>query len=403
LDKRSKIILLIFAVVLVSIIVTEVVRPKPLNWRPSYTSESKIPFGSYILYNELSAIFPKSKIETIEESVFDFMVKRDTTIKSNYLLINNNIQLDKQEANQLLNYVHKGNNVFIAASSLSYFLKDTLNIEMASEYSLVENTVSVNLTNKKFKNQQFKFIRGASKTRFTSVDTVNTTLLGYVKYIEENNNLTTSKKETITAPNFIKTDFGDGSFLIHTSPEAYSNYYLLKGNKDYAANTLSYLDDSTLYWDDYKKSGRVVISSPMRFVLNQTALKWVYYLTMLGLLLFVIFKAKREQRIIPVINPLENSSVEFARTVGALYHQNKDYTNLIQKKMNYFLAELRNRYFIDTGSLNEKTIQQLAAKSGKSIEEVKKLIEYILYLKNKSVHSEQDTIELTKKITAFKK
>ena len=88
-DKRSKIILLIFAVVLVSIIVTEVVRPKPLNWRPSYTSESKIPFGSYILYNELSAIFPKSKIETIEESVFDFMVKRDTTIKSNYLLINN--------------------------------------------------------------------------------------------------------------------------------------------------------------------------------------------------------------------------------------------------------------------------------------------------------------------------
>ena len=124
---------------------------------------------------------------------------------------------------------------------------------------------------------------------------------------------------------------------------------------------------------------------------------------MLGLLLFVIFKAKREQRIIPVINPIENSSVEFARTVGALYHQNKDYTNLIQKKMNYFLAELRNRYFIDTGSLNEKTIQQLAAKSGKSIEEVKKLIEYILYLKNKSVHSEQDTIELTKKITAFKK
>jgi len=48
LDKRSKIILVIFAVVLVSIIVTEVIRPKPINWRSSYTSESKIPFGSYV-------------------------------------------------------------------------------------------------------------------------------------------------------------------------------------------------------------------------------------------------------------------------------------------------------------------------------------------------------------------
>ena len=401
-DKRSKIILLIFAVVLVSIIVTEVVRPKPINWRPSYTSESKIPFGSYVLYQELPTIFPKSKINKVEESVYDFMVDRDSTNASNYLLINNNIQLDKQETNKLLHYVSKGNNVFIAAKSFSYFLKDTLNIITESQYGLAEDTVTVSLTHKKFKNNTYKFTRGASKTHFTSVDTVNTSILGKVKYTIKND-ITGTTKEIITAPNFIKTDFGEGSFFIHTTPEAYSNYYLLKGNKDYIAHTFSYLNDATLHWDDYKKSGRVIINSPMRFVLNQTALKWAYYLTMLGLLLFVIFKAKREQRIIPVLEPLENSSVEFARTVGTLYHQNKDYTNLIQKKLNYFLAELRNRYFIDTANLNEKTIQQLAAKSSKSIEEVKKLLEFILYLKNKSSHTENDVIELTKKITAFKK
>lgn len=401
-DKRSKIILIIFAAVLVSIIVTEVVRPKPINWRPSYTSESKIPFGCYILYNELPTLFPKNKSEKVEQSVYDFMVQRDSSKNSNYVLINNNIQLDKQESNKLLNYVFKGNNVFIAASSISYFLKDTLNIGLEYEYSLKEDSVSVSLTNKKFKHNQFQFSRGASKTYFSSVDTSNTTILGQVKFAKASTIVGTNK-EAITAPNFIKTSFGKGSFFIHTTPEAYSNYYLLKGNKDYVANTFSYLNNNTLYWDDYKKSGRVIIDSPMRFVLNQTALKWAYYLTMVGLLLFVLFKAKREQRIIPVIKPLDNSSVEFARTVGALYHQNKDYTNLIQKKLNYFLADLRNRFYIDTTALNEKTIYQLAAKSGKPIEEVKKLIEYILYLKNKSIHSEQDTIELTKKITAFKK
>lgn len=387
---------------LVSIIVTEIVRPKPINWRPSYTSESKIPFGGYVLYNELPTLFKKSKIKKVEKSIYDFMVERDSSKKSNYLLINNNIQLDKQETNKLLNYVDKGNDVFIAASSFSYFLKDTLNIEIDSEYSLTEDTVTTTLTNKKFKEQKFRFVRGASKNHFYAVDTANTTILGHVTYTI-NNSIGATNKETITTPNFIKTTFGKGSFYIHTSPEAYSNYYLLKGNKEYIANTFSYLDDSELYWDDYKKSGRVIIDSPMRFVLNQTALKWAYYLTMVGLLLFVVFRAKREQRIIPVIKPLENSSVEFARTVGTLYHQNKDYSNLINKKLNYFLAELRNRYFIDTGNLNEKIIQQLAVKASKPVEEVKQLIEYILYLKNKSVHNELELVELSKKINAFKK
>jgi len=101
LDKRSKIILIIFAVVLVSIIVTEIARPKPINWRPSYTSESKIPFGCYILYNELPTLFPKNKSEKVEQSVYDFMVQRDSSKNSNYLLINNNIQLDKQETNKI--------------------------------------------------------------------------------------------------------------------------------------------------------------------------------------------------------------------------------------------------------------------------------------------------------------
>ena len=140
----------------------------------------------------------------------------------------------------------------------------------------------------------------------------------------------------------------------------------------------------------------------MRFVLNQASLKWAYYLTMVGLLVFVIFKAKREQRIIPIIEPLENSSVEFARTVGGLYYQHKDYTDLISKKLNYFLEYVRSHYYLDTTTINDKTAKDLSAKSGKSITETKALLDYIIYLKNKTRHSEQDVIQLNRKITAFK-
>ena len=144
-DKRSKIILGVFAVVLLSIIVTEVTRPKPLNWGPSYTAADKIPFGCYVLYNELSTLFSERKITKVEETVYDVLSNRDTTETSNYFFVNDHIDLDQQETNQLLDYVAQGNSVFIAASSFSYNLKDTLNIEIDYEYTLQEDTISIDL------------------------------------------------------------------------------------------------------------------------------------------------------------------------------------------------------------------------------------------------------------------
>jgi len=395
-DKRSKIIIGVFILVVLGIIVTEVIKPKPINWKTSYTAQDKIPFGGYVLFNELKQLFPGTEVTKVDKSLFDVMEERDSSITSNYLIINDYLELDSQELNRLLHYTAQGNTVFIAASDIDYKLKDTLNLQLDYDFAIVEDTVTVDFTNQKLNRAKYYYTRGVSKSHLISVDTSNTTILGFLEY-ERKNSLTNAVEEVVKMPNFIKTAFGKGSFLIHTTPQAFSNYYMLKNNKDYAAGALSYLDDNNLYYDNYKKSGRVVITSPMRFVLNQEALKWAYYLTITGTFVFVFFRAKREQRIIPVVKPLENSSVEFARTVGSLYFQNKDYSNLIAKKIQFFMAELRQRYFLDTTVLNEKTISILAAKSGKTVEESKKLINFIVQL-----HSEADLIELNKKITTFK-
>ncbi|WP_422861096.1 DUF4350 domain-containing protein [Flagellimonas sp. W118] len=401
-DKRSKIVITIFSLVVLGIIVTEIVRPKPINWRPSYTAVDKIPFGCYVLYNELSTMFDKSEIKTVEESVYDALVNKGDSRTSNYIFINDYVDLDEQETNQILDYVSEGNTVFIAATGFGWQLSDTLNVEIGSDYSVEEGSSILKFTNNEIRDQKYELSRGNFNSHFTSVDSTNTTILGHISYTVDNF-IDDKPSQKVTKPNFIKTKFGDGYFILNTTPVAYSNYYMLKGNQDYVSHTLSYLENQdVLYWDNYKKAGRVVINSPMRFVLNQTALKWAYYLTMLGLLLFVFFKAKREQRIIPVIEPLKNSSVEFAQAVGSLYHQNKDFTDLNHKKINYFLAYIRNRYLMDTSQLNEKTIQVLAAKAGKEPKRTKELMEYIIHLKNKKSHTEQESIELNKKITAFK-
>ena len=402
-DKRSKIILGLFITVLIGIVVTEIVRPKPLNWRPSFTSSDKIPFGCYVLFNELPNLFPGQKIHTTSESLYNTLSKRDTTIASNYLLINDFLDLDKQETHKLLQYVHDGNDSFIAASNFGTYLADTLNIEIETQYSIKEDTVLIYLTNNSFSKQMYPLKRGVYNTHFSSIDTLNSTVLGHIAFNSDQGSLPSGSSKQNQGANFVRVKFGKGHFYLNTTPQAFTNYYMLKGNKDYVANAFSYLKDTDVYWDNYKKSGRVVIDSPMRFILNQTSLKWAYYLGMVGLLIFVIFKAKREQRIIPVIKPLENSSIEFAKTVGGLYYEHRDYTDLILKKINFFLEHVRSNYHLNTETINEKTATVLSARSNKPLSEVKDLLDMIVLLKNKKHHSEQDVIHLNKKLNQFKK
>lgn len=401
-DRRSRIVLIIFGLVLAAITISELVRPRPIDWRPSYTAEAKIPFGCYVLYHELPGLFPGHSVERVGQSLYNVLSQRAGEAPSNYLLINGSIELDGQETQELLDYVARGSTVFIAASSLGTGLSDSLNLAMASDYGLLEGSASLTLTHEGFDQGEYPLARGNFNTHFTQVDSARTTVLGHISY-RRGNALQGRSEELVRRPNLIRTEHGKGYFIISSTPQAYANYYILGGHADYVAGTLSYLGErEVVYWDDYKKAGRAYIDSPMRFVLGQAPLKWAYYLTLSGLLLFVLFRAKRQQRIIPLMVPPENSSVEFARTVGTLYYQHGDHTDLIQKKTDYFLAELREAYHLDTSTLDERTIGLLAAKAGKGTAQTKALIEYILLLKGKGAHTEAESLELNKKITAFK-
>ena len=89
--------------------------------------------------------------------------------------------------------------------------------------------------------------------------------------------------------------------------------------------------------------------SPLRFILRNPPLRYAWYIFLVGFLVFIIFHAKRKQRIIPIIKPLENTSVEFVRSIGNLYLNEGDAKDMMQKKVTYFLNKVRtdlpDRYF----------------------------------------------------------
>jgi len=394
-DKKSKRILLAFGVALIAIIIIEFVKPKPLNWKDNYTVESKIPFGCYIISEEIEGLFNnKISTEIIDEDPFLFL--RDSSYQQNsmYLFINSSIGFDKRQYEKLTSFVEQGNTVFISSRSFGSVFNDSLGIDTYTYNYIFEEESNPTFFSKTFEKDSTKFSykKGVYQSTFTEIDTLKTTALGYF-HVEGGNDL-----EEI---NFVKIPFGKGNFYLHSLPEAFSNYYLMEGNQQYVANLLSYVNPSKIYIDNYLKAGRKVVSSPMRFVLNETSLKWAYYLIMVGLLLFVVFKGKRVQRIIKVIEPLENSSIEFTKTIGDLHFQHKDFGNIIQKKITYFLEKIRSQYYLDTNSLDKEFCKKLAQKSNTNVEETTQLINTIKLLKGKSLHNEQDLINLNKLLEEF--
>jgi hypothetical protein len=392
LDKRSKKVLWIFGGALLAIIITELVRPQPVDWRDSYTAFDKIPLGSYIFFEEAPLLF-NTYLQMVQKDPYEFLSEGTYENNSAYIFINNELFFDKRQTEKILNYVENGSTVFISARSIGGDLADSLKTSNKTSYNILEEEVRPKFyTSTLLQDSISTFKKGVYKSSFISIDTLKSKGLGYYDTSDPN----------IQDLNYISMEYGKGRFLLHSLPEAFSNYYMLKNNGQYAADVLSYIHAEKIYWDEYLKSGRKVVSSPMRFILNQAPLTWAYYILMTALLIFVIFKGKREQRIVPVIKPLENTSVEFTKTIGDLYFQHKDYSNIIAKKITYFMENIRSKYFLNTSEISEDFIKKLAVKSGNTEDDTRRLMHFIKNLKEKSVHSESDLLNLNKKIEDFR-
>lgn len=392
LDKRSKKVLWIFGIALLAIIITELVRPQPVDWRDSFTSFDKIPLGSYIFFEEAPLLF-NTDLQKVEKDPYEFLSEETYNNNSAYIFINNELFFDKRQTEKILNYVENGSTVFISARNIGGDLSDSLKISNKTSYNILEEEVNPKFyTSALLQDSVSTFKKGVYKSSFIRIDTLKSKGLGYYETSDTN----------VQDLNYISIDYGEGKFLLHSLPEAFSNYYMLKNNGQYAADVLSYVNAEKIYWDEYLKSGRKVVNSPMRFILKQAPLTWAYYIVMSALLVFVLFKGKREQRIVPVIKPLENTSVEFTKTIGDMYFQHKDYSNIIAKKITYFMENIRSKYFLNTSEISEDFIKKLAVKSGNTEDDTRRLMHFIKNLKEKSVHSESDLLNLNKKIEDFR-
>ncbi len=405
--KTIVILVTIIVVVLLAVVFSDFsFGKKKVDWRETYSERHTRPYGVKVFYEELSKIYDDKTLRTVYHYPNGYLYAHgeygdgDHFAAGTYMIIGNSGYLNDGSIYSLLEFVSDGNALFLSDHYIPQELKDSLNIKVTND-DLKDSLLTLSLADKYRKTSRSNIDRVTDQSYIFQYDDETTTVLGH------------TEADEVKKVNFVKVAYGDGDVFIHLQPKAFTNYHLLK-NEDhykYVEGILSQLPNADIYFDSYYKyqdstpgdSGMPDQHSNLKFLLSQPAFKWAWYLMWLLALIFIIFNGKRRQRIIQTIKPLQNTTMAFTKTIANLYYETKDHENLIRKKITYFLAKVRTDHYLDTQKLDEKFIKQLALKSNKDQEIVRRLIDYINWSRKKKLFNEGDLIQLNTLIEDFYK
>lgn len=361
---------------------------------PSFSQKDKIPFGTYVLFDRLKDFFPRAKIKIAKKNAKDYLTAnnyfQDTDSAYTYILLAENLSLELFEedyaylndylnADALLAFVEAGNTLFMAATDFDRKLMRRLQCNSAPSLSLFPDTLIL---------RNIKFFQHPDLQAYNPVDIEAGLLRSHLE--------TDSSKAVVYAaddrnhPVLIELQHESGGRIILCSmPLLFTNYYLLKDAQHYSRLVnpiLSLLPPNNhLIWDEYYKPDNLAKERDkgqrdwMRFINSHPPLLWAFRLLIASMVLYMFFAMKRTQRIIPIITPLKNASLEFTQTIGKLYYRNGNHNNIVEKKTRFFLDFVRTNFYLKTQQLDNEFCELLAHKSGVPLSLVTDIVRGIQY------------------------
>lgn len=394
--KKQNLTFVILIVAILGILMMgEHTKPKRINWTPTYAANDKNPYGAYIFRKELSELFPAQKIESQEQTIYEslkgnFQVRKHFAQGNlNYIFINRVFEPNETDFSTLKKFVTNGGEVFISARLFNKEVAEELEIKTSYFFMNSKDSISLKLNSPHpFAQKSYHFKAGTITEHFQEYNQNKAIVLA----VNSNDQ-----------PVLIKQAYGDGYFYLNTTPLAFANYHLVMGeNADFVAGMMSYLPRQTVFWDEYYKEGRIHDNNRLRFVLSQESLRWAFWLTVIGLLLFIIFDGRRKQRIIPIIKPLPNTTLEFTKTVGQLYYQRRDHKNMAEKRITHFLEFIRTHLYMSTINFDNDFLDRLAAKTNNNRKDIDKLFKLIKKIQASPTISDTQLLYLSTHIDRVK-
>lgn len=382
--KRGEYIYLALCGAIIALLIVRAINaPKPVDWSENLSRYYRTPYGTELLYERLPDLF-SGRITTSHDRIRQTEWARDASQDPRtHMFLMAYFEPDGVETNALLHLAEQGDDVFIAASALSDTLEDLLGVDITESQGLAEK-LTVRFTGLPGATRPYTMDKARYNTCFDSLP-VGSTMLALNGSSE---------------PVFVHIPYGDGHIWLCTVPLAFTNYQLLQHpNEEFIATALSYLPkDHPVLWNEHYKVGRLGRATPLRWLLANTATRWAVYLAMALVLVYMLFRVKREQRAVPIVEPLRNSSREFVQTIGHLYFRKGDHADLARKMILYFKEELRQRTYLRQFANDAATCEHLALKLGLPVAEVVQRLDRITAIESAKRISEEQLLALNNEL-----
>ena len=359
-------------------------RPQP-DMRPSFSITDKNPLGLYIAYHTVETVFtgylPEQNKKSFDSYFKDF-TQYDASRKGNvFCVLAKQFYPNEDDVEAIADYVSNGNTLVVAANDFSDVFLDKFHLKTEDTYLLQE-----------------AMRYGSEEMNETSLAMYDTAAFGSQVYHYFFYPLQAQVYREASYPaqritsnasgrsGAVVFKYGSGRIIAAVNATAFTNYFLLtRSNYKHLQHLLSYVPEEIngLTWDSYynktesqrgnKNNGGESFSA-FGELMKQEALRWAFWLTLLLAATWIINGIIRRQRPIAVVKSNANTSVEFAETIGRLYLLKKDNKNIAAKMITYFLEQVRSRYYISTGRLDERFVELLSAKSGQPVSETERLL-----------------------------
>lgn len=394
---KTIVIAVSFLLVLIIIVTAvEYNRPKPINWSETYSRYDKIPYGTFIFRDMLEKLYPDAECINNNESPYvslqPYLEDGYKNQSGNlYISVGNSFVPDSFDTDHILTFASQGNTVLIAARYFSNGITDTLGFAETFVWKGDDSSQhKEHFVNPRLKNSSdYYFRKGFVVRSFSKIDTAN----AHVIAVDDDN-----------SPTIIKYPIGNGSLIISSNPAGFTNYTIMsKKNRGYFENILGYIPpiSGDVIWDDYYAIGKREPESPFRYLLSQEPLRYALWIGIIGTLIYLFWYGKRKQRIIPIVMPITNTTLEFAHTVGTLYFERGNHKNIADKKITHFLEFLRSRFYIKTNILDKDFQCELQEKSGYDLIKIERLFAHIHAIRQSSSISEESMVSICTAIDDF--
>lgn len=387
--KINRSFIIAISVLLILMFALQLNLPQRYSWIPTFSHKDKNPFGCYVFDSIMSQSVP-SGYSVTDKTLY--RICHDGN-KVNVLIISDDVNLSKTDVDAIKDIAGRGGNVLIAGNSKTYnttsdslmiknfgacfkygyFSITSLKRKIKNDASGSRDTIHWSMDNDVYKDNIYPVYSMMIEDLMTADSADNTEVIAFRTGDAQD-------KELRVSPVAIRKEVGKGSVILVSTPLLFTNYGILDGStSEYIFRLMSHISNNhVVRTTSYMKTQDMADAeaSPLRFFLGQPPLRTALYLALLVITLFLIFNARRRQRVIPVVEQPQNRSLEFVKLIGTLYYHNKEHSDIVRKKFAFFAEELRRLLMVDITDrdADRHSFSVISSRTGLRLEEVENII-----------------------------